>query len=81
MGQSYKGLERSTISEVSYGKQILVHCVDKFYVKFLILIIAKIKLMYILFEWWTGNYSITEFLPELIQQVRQDLAGALGGQP
>ena len=30
-------------------------------------------------EWWVGNCSITESLPEL--QVRQDLAGALGGQP
>ena len=34
-----------------------------------------------LLEWWAGNCSITESLPELIQQVRQDLAGALGGQP
>ena len=30
--------------------------------------------------WWAGNCSITESLPELIQQVRQDLAGAPGGK-
>ena len=30
-----------------------------------------------LLEWWAGNCSITESLPELIQQVRQNLAGAL----
>ena len=29
---------------------------------------------------WAGNYSITESLPELIQQVRQDFAGAPGGK-
>ena len=34
-----------------------------------------------LLMWWAGNCSITESLPELIQQVRQDLAGAAGGQP
>ena len=31
--------------------------------------------------WWAGNRSITDSLPELIQQVRQDLAGAMEGQP
>ena len=36
---------------------------------------------FVLFKWWAGNCSITESLPELIQQVRQDLAGALEGQP
>ena len=25
--------------------------------------------------WWAGNFSLTESLPELIQEVRQDLAG------
>ena len=30
--------------------------------------------------WWAGDYSITESLPELIQEVRQDLAGAPGGK-
>ena len=29
--------------------------------------------------WWAVNCSITESLPELIQQVRQNLAGAPGG--
>ena len=38
-------------------------------------------LLVCLFMWGAGNCSITESLAELIQQVRQDLAGALGGQP
>ena len=29
-----------------------------------------------LLGWWACNCSITESLPELIQQVRQDLSGA-----
>ena len=33
-----------------------------------------------LLEWWAANCSITESLPELIQQVRQDLTGALGAE-
>ena len=37
--------------------------------------------VFVLFKWWAGNRSITESLPELIQQVRQDLARAPGGQP
>ena len=38
-------------------------------------------LFFCLLMWWAGNCSITESLPELIQQVRQGLAGAPGGQP
>ena len=32
---------------------------------------------FVLFKWWVGNCSITESLPKLIYQIRQDLAGAL----
>ena len=34
-----------------------------------------------LLMWWAGNCSITESMLELIKEVRQDLAGAPGGQP
>ena len=30
--------------------------------------------------WWADKCSITEYLPELIQQVKQDLAGAPGAE-
>ena len=33
-----------------------------------------------LLMWWAGDCSITESLPELIQKVRQDLAGAPGAE-
>ena len=42
---------------------------------------STVCLFVCLLMWWAGNCSISEYLPELIQQVRQDLAGAPGGQP
>ena len=46
-----------------------------------VLFCSSLLFCFVLFMWWAGNCSITESLPELIQQVRQDLAGAPGGQP
>ena len=43
-------------------------------------IFALVCLFVCLLGWWAGNCSITESLPELIQQVRQDLAGTPGGK-
>ena len=33
---------------------------------------AEFFVCFVLFMWWAGNCSITESLPELIQEVRQD---------
>ena len=44
-------------------------------------LLVPVLFCFVSFMWWAGNCSITESLPELIQQVRQDLAGAPGGQP
>ena len=43
--------------------------------------IENLALFVCLLMWWAGDCSITESPPKLIQQVRQDLAGALGDQP
>ena len=57
---------------------------QKFHVHFQIFdqsVYPHVFLFDCLLMWWAGKCSITESLPELIQQVRQDLAGAPGGQP